>query len=760
MKKFPFELIVILGTILIFFYQFLFLGRLPIPSDTITGLYHPFRDVYAPEYPRGMPFKNFLITDPVRQLYPWRDLAIESIKKAELPIWNPYSFTGSPLLANFQTAAFYPLNILFFIFPFSFTWSLLILLQPLLGGIFLYLFLRNRSLSKSASLLSAVTFMFSGFSVAWLEWNTLMQVIIWLPLILLAKEKLLQKLTFKWTLVLIFAECSAILAGHLQILLYLWTISISYLFLRILNISWRKNDYKETLSLMFKKTLPFIPMVIFILAISAIQWLPTYQFIKESAREIDQINWQKEGWFIPVQHLLQFIVPDFFGNPTTLNYWGTWNYAELVGYVGIAPLILAFFALFFRRDKKTLYFGTIFLLSLFFSLPTFLAKLPFQLHIPLLSSAQPTRLLFLTDFTLAILAGLGADYLLKSKKGLILPLFLIGSLLTALWVLVLTKAEVSEQFITNLTVVRSNLLLPSAIFLITAIIMSFIIFSKRKNMVVIGIYIIIGITFFDLFRFGQKFLPFTNPEYLYPRTKITEYLQRQNGQFRIMTTNREIMPPNFSTMYHIQTIDGYDPLYLRRYGELIAMMESNKGRVPGVLTFNRIITPHNYNSPLINVLNVKYVLSFAEINDKNFKKVLQEGRTILYENTDVLERTYFVTSVISTNSKQEAAEKLFASDFDPQTQAVVETEEPFKETFQNGTARIVSYTPNTIRIETENDSTGFLVLSDAYFPTWKATIVKENGEILDVKIQRTNYNFRGVIVPPGKNTVVFKAELL
>ena len=74
--------------VIIFFWQTFIKGLLPIPSDTIIGLYHPFRDLYAKDYPRGIPFKNFLITDPVRQQYVWKNLSIESLKKGEIPLWN------------------------------------------------------------------------------------------------------------------------------------------------------------------------------------------------------------------------------------------------------------------------------------------------------------------------------------------------------------------------------------------------------------------------------------------------------------------------------------------------------------------------------------------------------------------------------------------------------------------------------------------------------------------------------------------------
>src|SRR3990167_289115 len=85
---------------------FLFSKKSFIPSDTIVGLYHPFRDYFAKDYPRGIPFKNFLITDPVRQHYPWKNLAVSIIKRSQVPIWNPYTFAGYPLLANIQTGIF------------------------------------------------------------------------------------------------------------------------------------------------------------------------------------------------------------------------------------------------------------------------------------------------------------------------------------------------------------------------------------------------------------------------------------------------------------------------------------------------------------------------------------------------------------------------------------------------------------------------------------------------------------------------------
>ena len=175
----------------LFFKDFILQNKLPIPSDTIVGLYYPYKDLYTKEYPRGVPFKNFMITDPIRQQYPWKNLSINLLKKGELPLWNPYTFAGQPLLANFQSGAFYPFNIVFFILSFPYAWSVFIILQSILSLIFTFLYLNNLKLDKRASFFGALAFAFGGFSISWLEWGNVIHTALWLPLILLSIDKTL-----------------------------------------------------------------------------------------------------------------------------------------------------------------------------------------------------------------------------------------------------------------------------------------------------------------------------------------------------------------------------------------------------------------------------------------------------------------------------------------------------------------------------------------------------------------------------------------
>lgn len=747
MNKLKLLIIVFFILLTAIFFKGLFLqSNLPIPSDTIVGLYYPFRDIFSKTNPNGVPYKNFLVTDPVRQQIPWKTLVVEAEKKFSLPIWNPYNFAGAPLLANFQSSAFSPFNLLFFVLPFSSAWSLLIFLQPLLAGLFLFFYLSNLKLNKFASLLGAITFAFCGFSIAWLEWGTIISTALWLPLILLSIDKIFvkdSKAKIVWLIIFVFSLVASFFAGHLQTFFYLAILTGFYLI-----FSWLQHANKL-------KNLGIFLLLGLLFSISILpQLLPTLQFISQSARNVDLVGWKQVGWFIPWQNLIQFIAPDFFGNPATLNYYGIWNYGEFIGYIGILPLIMAVFALIFRRDRKTFFFGLAFILSLVFALPTIFAKIPYKFDIPFLSTAQPTRLLFITDLSLSILAAFGLDYFInsKSRKLIFSVLGIFAIVFACLWSFILLfhgQLLVAE----NLAVAKQNLIFPTILFILITVVLSITAFISQKKIITLSVGILILITIFDLFRFGWKFEPFTNKDYLFPSTAITSFLQNQKGTFRVMSTDSKILPPNFSVMYKLQTLEGYDPLYLQRYGELMAA--SGRG-VPDFSTpfgFNRIITPQDPDARTMDLLGVKYVLSLGQLNDSKLKPVFTDGNVRVYENEMAMPRAFFINTTLLADSKQQAMNALFDLNYPLNKRAVVENAKDkslFKSNWDLGDAKITDYKNDRVVINTNNPGAGFLVLTDSYYYNWHATI---DGK--ETPIYLTDYNFRGIVTPKGKHTIVF-----
>lgn len=744
----------ILIVVSIFYKDFVLFNKLPIPADTIVGLYYPYRDLYSKDYPRGIPYKNFMVTDPVRQQYPWKKLSIDILKQGQLPLWNPYSFTGQPLLANFQSGVFYPLNIVFLILSFPYAWSIFIILQSILALLFSFIYLNNLKLDKKASVFGALAFAFGGFSISWLEWGNVIHTALWLPLILFAIDKTIfniqnpkiisEQSRIKWPFILLLSYLCSFLAGHLQVFFYISIFSAIYTLAKI----YHHKQKSKTIKVMGAVFSSFV-------IISSLVWVPTLQFILNSSRSFDQ-NWNSAvGWFLPYQNLIQILIPDFFGNPSTLNYWGVFNYGEFISYMGIGAVIFFIFSVF-RKDKKTLFFMGALIVAVLFALPTIFAKIPFKLSIPLVESAQPTRLVFIIDFCISVLAALGLDHFLKTdkKRNMFIPLLLISLIFISIWIFILFFAN--NISLDNRLVSKQNLILPTLTFVVNLVVLIiFLVKPKNKlheKILFVVPFFIIGILFFDLTRFGWKYLPFTDQKYLYPSTKVIEFLDKNIKLNRVMSTDSRILPPNFSIMHKIQSVDGYDPLYEERYAELIAVLQRGEPNINPPFGFNRIITPQNFNSRLIDLLGVKYVLSFDEITVDKFKLVFKDGSIRVYENKNVLPKVFFVANVHLAKNKQDAINLLFNFRNDLRTNAIVEEASGVKKQWDwyVNNAKIVDYAENKVEIKAKLKGEGFLVLTDAFYPTWKATV---DGKL--TKIYLTDYNFRGIIVPKGNHKVIF-----
>jgi len=708
----------------VFFHQTILDGKLPVPSDALVGLYHPWRDLYSSQYPRGVPFKNFLITDPVRQQIPWRKIAIDQWKEGKIPLWNPYNFSGFPILSNIQVAALYPLNIFFLIFPFIDAWTMLIVLQPVLAGLFMYWYLRSLALRSVASLLGAIAWSFSGFNIAWLTWGTMGHVALWLPLALLAIDK-------RWYFILVFSLVSQFFAGHAQISFYFILVIIAYAVMRK------------------RAGLRFIVLLSLVALITAVQWIPFLDWVRQSSRVMGGAGWHKEGWFIPWVHLVQFVAPDFFGNPTTLNYWGQWNYGEFVGYVGVLPLVFTFGAILSARNIVRLFWIGMGAVAFLFALPTPISALPFILKVPILSSLQPTRLLFIVDFALAILTAYGCHEFLENTKRRrwIWSLCSLGGIFAILWIV---------SIFGSLQVSLRNLVFPTLLFLIAAALL--IIYRRMHRVASLGNVLawgFVGLVAVDLLRFGWKFTPFTPRDYFFSETKVLSFLKQQPRPFRIMNVDKRILPPNTASYFGIESIEGYDPIISSRYEEFMAAIARGVPDITPPFGFNRIVTLESLHVPLLPLLGARYVLSLTDLPQQYLVKVFEEGETRVYEDSRAVPRAYIVERPIISFGKEETMNTLYKlKDF--RREAVVEGDVSILSVPMKGDESVflTRYESNRLEIDTSLSVPRLLVVANAYDPGWRASI---DGKTTSV--YRTNYAFQGIVVPAGTHNIVFSYSL-
>jgi len=728
-----------------FFYKTIFYNKLPVPADTLVGLYHPWRDVYAESYPRGVPYKNFLITDPIRQQIPWRKVGIDAWKNGKLPSWNPYTFMGTPLDANIQAAPFYPLNALFMFLEFSVAWTILVMLQPLLSGVFMYMYLRRHELTPFSAGVGSVSWAFGGFAVSWMTWGTIVHAALWLPLMMISIDEITathKKISayIRWGMLLALGMVMTVLAGHIQVAAYSILMSVMYF------------AYKAGKPSLWKSIWAAISAGLVAVVVTSIQWAPLVRFMADSGRVASLDAWKKAGWFLPLPQLVQFFAPDFFGNPATLNYWGEWNYGEFIGYIGVIPIILACSALLVSGMPR--FFAVSAGVALMFMISNPVSRLPFLLHIPILSVLQPTRLMVVLDISLSILAAIGLDRFIKgTKRQVHVSAGLFGMGLVVLWGVVLGAPLYTDnvQILEHFAVAKRNLIIPT-VFMAGLFVWLFV-YAQLKNIRLknAALVVLFMAVVFDVYRFGWKYTPFTSVEFFFPKTRIITYLESQPKPFRVMSLDDRILPPNVSSYYGIESIEGYDPITSWRYEAFLGASERGNADATAPSGFNRIYTAHNIDSTLLPYLNVRYVLALTDVKRPFLREVMREGDTRLYENTRRLPRVYFPDMTQRANSATDELSGLFAAN----ALSVGITDRSVNimniPLTGNEAAEITEYSSTHIRIKAQTVNERLLVILHQYDDRWKATI---DGKNSDAKTLRVNYLFTGVVVPAGTHDII------
>lgn len=697
--------------ILWFIFSFPYFGRglVPFPSDYLVTFFPPWNSEY------GMPVKNNAMPDVITQIYPWKKLTIDTWKSGQVPLWNPYSFSGTAHAGNYQSAVFSPFNLLFFVLPFIDAWSILILLQPLLAGLFMYLFVRSLDKSREASALAAIAFMFCGFMVVWMAYGTLGYAALFLPLIFWGIHK-----KHGWAISLGIAL--SLVSGHFQVSIYVIGAAAAY-------ILWKKQW----------RTLWF---VLFGLLIAAPQILLGLRSFALSARGAAVLR----GEIIPWQYLLTFIAPDFFGNPVTRNDWFG-HYAEWAGFVGVVPFLLAIFAMVGKKSKEVWFFITLAVLTLLFALPTPLNSMLYLLKIPVLSGSAASRIIILTSFALAALAAYGLDELKEKKRTVWFSVICI-CFVAAVWIVLLFGKPLPAD---KLAIATHNFILPTVFVVLAAAA-----FVLRKKFV---IYILIGLAVFDVLRFATKWMPFDPRQYVYSEVKSLTYLASRVGNDRVFGN---IGSGEVGTEFRIPLVEGYDAVYQARYGEFINAVSKGYVYPPGrsVVQFDK---KGLYKTEALQLLGIKYIYHrFSDgrniwvfpyweyLADGSMHQIYSDEKYEIFEYKNVYPRAFLASSYIVASSDKDIIDTLFAKDFDRRNTLVLEEKPSVEPQAGPGSAEIVSYTPNKVTIEINSPSPKLLFFSDAFDAGWYAFV---DGK--ESRVYRADYDFRAVVTPVGKHTVVF-----
>ncbi len=365
------------------------------------------------------------------QFIPWRVYAWQMLLGGELPLWNMLNGMGTPLMANYQSALFYPPT--WITYPFAavggnellaYAFSLLVVLHLVWSGWGMTRLLKAVGISPLGQVVGALAFAFGQYWIGRVNFFSMIWAGAWMPFVILGANQIAspfggpQESSLKgqsWLRgSLVLPTTMMLLAGHAQLSWYILMLAGAWVVVG----GWRNGRAAGALRAMGM----FLASGLQAGLIAAVQLIPTAEFLMQSQRSAAVDYETALTYSLWPWRLLSLLAPDLFGNPGAGDYWGYANYWEDAMYVGILPLLLALRTLVRGWRKPTqeeavsrktgvlFLWGTVItgiVLGLGKNSPIF----PFLFeHVPTFDMFNaPSRFLVWTAFSLSMLAGLGTD---------------------------------------------------------------------------------------------------------------------------------------------------------------------------------------------------------------------------------------------------------------------------------------------------------------------------------------------------------------
>ncbi len=380
---------------------------------------------------------TFLTGDNMIQNLPLRTLVGWDLDHGVVPLWNPYLFSGTPLLAGFNAGAAYPLTWLTAVLPLFTAWTLTLVLvyDAALAGT--YLFLRRQGLATMPATFGAVTFAFAGYMTAQMVHVDLIQSASWLPWILLAVHELTggrgpardgtgsgapgRRHTRLWVTVLSLSLGLAFLTGNAEAVIDSAVLVTIYWLSRVVTMGLFRRDARRALA---SSTGALAVGVVGGIALGAAQWLPGLVFLSQSQRAMSTYTYFSSG-SLSTRLLALLASPFLLGTAQNVpgGYVGTYNFQEVTSYAGILALIAGCSLLVprWRRSGEARHWWVWYVILVVGVLSALGGETPFGHLMYLVPGIRSERLLsrnlLLVDFSLAVLLAWWLNGLVADRAG-------------------------------------------------------------------------------------------------------------------------------------------------------------------------------------------------------------------------------------------------------------------------------------------------------------------------------------------------------
>lgn len=575
----------------------------------------------------------------------------------QFPLWNTTQFAGIPTAEGFFGDIFYPLTVFLRMFlPVFVVWTLVFILQPVIAGIGMYLFMRGRIQNRYISGFAAIAFMFTGvlISEAYGGHDGRVIVVSWLPMMMWLIDKGLRDNRLRYFSLAAIPSGMMLLSGHIQSSYYAIVFAVFYAAFthidntyshRFRNYSWLAGLIAGWLFSMLNTIAGFAVFIIVVMAlpplldrqfkkksvktysylavfamltvmISAVQYLPVMRFLPFAARGAVRDYTYATSWSMGISEILDLFFPGFTGiNVQNISsYWGENAFKLHIRYIGIIPMILGISAMAFNgKDTMRKFFSissvTVLILALGGNTPLYHI---FHSLFPYVDKFRaPELIFFLFAFSMIVLAGLFLSAETNRKRliwtaavaggiGIMIMIFpgMFESIFRGTVKVLGLPQQMEAQKLANMasaiSAVKGSVII--ALMIIVSLLLSLLYIDRKYH-----VYVLIALTVItagDLMMREAKFIvPVDKPSEYFAEDNAVKVLKQDTGDFRIFPFSYR--NDDYFSYFGFSSISGNHPSPFADYQKFI----NNEGSVM-FNPLNIISKPER-----VRLLSVKYLVT-------------------------------------------------------------------------------------------------------------------------------------------------------
>jgi hypothetical protein len=577
--------------------------------------------------------------------YPLLGFVHEELRHLRMPLWNPFNFSGFPVIADPEAQIFYPPNWLMLLAgvfkPLSYRlMEAQIVAHYALAGITMYWLIKDWTQKHVPAMIAGAIYTFSGPLTTHAQHESIVNGLGWYPLVFLLARRALHQRDWQAAILAGASYGMVCLTGHYQTAAYLALLLFLYFAYEAIAGSERKALWPYWISI--------LGMIAVIgIGLAMVQLAPTAELSALSVRT--QLTPETMAGSRDPRYLWTYFLPNFFGEfrgaKLRLTEWPNYH----IAFVSVPGCILALVGIVEMARRRNFFWPAVIIV---FSLVSLGTNGPFFKLVYSLPVLQLFRNMFifinLAIFAVAVMAGIGASALEDEGQRRFhlrwLRIFVAAAFGFALW------GGYSQGWLKEIPHYWYMLL---GLGIVCAFILAWPDDLRHIHAVQWTLLILACAELFN-FHMNKPFNAepqdpryFMAYDYLYSRKEELQFLRSDgSGDFRVANTMG--WPSNFWGLVRVPATYGWNPVLLRRYNEYVRQFMDTSA-----YAWADAGPDNNLQSGMQDLLGVKYYLTVSIREEEmklaqmpNMKKVYDGlGWYKIYEIPNYLSRAWMFNRV-------------------------------------------------------------------------------------------------------------------